>query len=165
MSFKDDLDKFFTTKNLLLISILFTLNYYYFKFSTYESINYKIKIPELFYLLVFQFIFFQLIKIIIKKISEFNIRRILEFFLKTWLLVIIIQTCFYFYGNISLSDFIEKILQNLNFEKNILVKPLKILLPYFISLLFIYFAENKNYSILKFFKIITVIFIIFFFFI
>ena len=163
MSFKDDLDKFFTTKNLLLISILFTLNYYYFKFSTYESINYKIKIPELFYLLVFQFIFFQLIKIIIKKISEFNIRRILEFFLKTWLLVIIIQTCFYFYGNISLSDFIEKILQNLNFEKNILVKPLKILLPYFISLLFIYFVENKNYSILKFFKITTVIFIIFFF--
>ncbi len=163
MSFKDDLDKFFTTKNLFLISILFTLNYYYFNFSTYESINYKIKIPELVYLLIFQFTFFQLIKIIIRKISELTIRRILEFFFKTWLLVIIIQTCFYFYGNISLNDFLEKILQNLNFDNNLLIKPLKILLPYFISFLFIYFTENKNYSIFKFFKITTVIFLFFFF--
>lgn len=163
MSFKDNLDKFFTTKNILLFSILFTLNYYYFKFSTYESISYKIKIPELIYLLFFQFFFFQIIKILITKISEFTFRKILDCFIKTWFLVIIVQTCFYFYGITTLNDFLETVLKNLYFEKNIFIKPLKILLPYFISFLFVYFFENKNYSLLKFFKITTVIFIIFFF--
>ena len=68
MSFKDNLEKLFQKQNLFLFSILFTLNFYYFKFSLFESINFKIKLPELIYLFLFQIIFFLSLKKIIQKI-------------------------------------------------------------------------------------------------
>lgn len=163
MSFKDNLEKLFQKQNLFLFSILFTLNFYYFKFSLFESINFKIKLPELIYLFLFQIIFFLSLKKIILKISNLNIRKILDLFFNAWFLVILIQTCFFFYGGISLNDFLESIFKNLNFHNSIILKPITIFFPYFFAFLLIYFLSKKKYSFLKFFKITTFVLLIFFF--
>ena len=76
--------------------------------------------------------------------------------------MIVIQTCFFFYGGISLNDFLENLLNILNFKKIILLKPAAILFPYLISF-FIIFFNKKKISLIKFFKITTIIFLVFFF--
>ena len=106
-------------------------------------------------------IIFFLIEKIIKRISNFNLRKYLKFFFNTWFLVIVIQTCFFFYGGISLNDFLENLLNILNFKKINFLTPAAILFPYLISFFIIFFFNKKKISLIKFFKITTIIFSIF----
>ena len=144
MSFKDNLEKLFYKKNIFLFSTLFTLNFYYFKFSLVESINFKIKLPQLLYLFLFQLIILFLIKFFFTKITNLKIRKSLDLIFQSWLLVIIFQTCFFFYGQISLNDFLEHIFQNLNVYEIEILKPLKILTPYIFFSIIIFFLNKKN---------------------
>ena len=74
---RDDLDKLFKKKSFLF-SILFTLNFYYFKFSTYESVNFKIKLPELIYFVFSNDYFFN--RKNNKKNIKFNLKIFKNFF-------------------------------------------------------------------------------------
>ncbi len=163
MSFKDNLEKLFYKKNIFLFSTLFTLNFYYFKFSLVESINFKIKLPPLLYLFLFQLIILFLIKFFFTKITNLKIRKSLDLIFQSWLLVIIFQTCFFFYSQISLNDFLENIFQNLNVYEIVILKPLKILTPYIFFSIIVFFLNKKNYSIFKFYKVTTIILLVFFF--
>ena len=158
-----DSDSFLTKGNLFLFSLLFTLNFYYEKFSTYESISFKIKIPEIIYLLAFQICIFFIIKKFLKLISNTKLLKLINLCLKSWLLVILIQTIFFFYGSLSLNDFLEIFFFKLGLKNYIILKPLAIIFPYAISLFFIYFLNENKYFLIKLLKITTYVFLIFFF--
>ena len=163
MSFDKSRGSFLNKSNIFLFSLLFVLNFYYEKFSTYESISFKIKIPQIIYLLIFQVFIFYIIKKILKRISNIKLKNLIKLFLISWLLGIFLQTCFFFYGSLSLNDFLELFFFNLGIENQILLKPLGIVFPYIVILFFVILLNEKVYSLIKFLKITTYIFLIFFF--
>ena len=163
MSFDKSRDTFLTKSNILLFSFLFGLNYYYDVFSTFESISFKIKIPQIFYLLIFQILVFYFINKILNRTSNVKLKNLINFSLISWLLVIFLQTCFFFYGSLSLNDFLEIFFFNLGLKNKILLKPLSIIFPYLVFLFFVIILNEKKDSLIKFIKITTYIFLIFFF--
>ncbi len=163
MSSGKNRDSFLANSDFFLFSLLFSLNFYYERFSTYESINFIIKIPQIIYLLLFQIFIFFLLKKILNKISNIKLLNIIKVCLKSWLLVIFLQTCFFFYGSLSLNDFLETFFFNLGFKNNIFLKPFVIILPYAVSLFFINFWNENRYSLIRFLKVSTYVFLIFFF--